>query len=134
MIALDTTLQQVGTGKHVGALQLSYFRNPSFAISAKSTAADLVTDVDKQSEAYLLDAIQTRFPSHRILAEEGGNVDNHSDYCWIIDPLDGTTNFVNGLPFCISVALQYQNETILGVVYALIYVNYSLLPKRAVLF
>ncbi len=120
MIELATTLQYVKRwAKQVGELQLTYFRTNQFHIDTKSTVTDLVTEVDKKSEAYLIDEITKYFPSHTILAEESGRLENVSEYCWIIDPLDGTNNFVQGLPiFCVSIALQYQRETVLGVVYA----------------
>ena len=112
MIDLASTLQQVKHWvKHVGDLQLSYFRSNRFTVATKSTSVDLVTEVDKQSEAYLTAEITKFFPNHHILAEESGEIGNSSDYCWVIDPLDGTTNFVSGLPlFCISVALQYRKR------------------------
>ncbi len=63
--------------------------------------------------------ISKNFPEHSVLGEEGGETDNNSDYLWVIDPLDGTINYSQGLPvFAISIALQYKKETILGVVHA----------------
>lgn len=79
---------------------------------------DLVTEVDKACEEMITKEIHKHFPDHDILAEEGGGQRKHSDYKWIIDPLDGTTNFAHGYPlFCVSIALEYQGEIILGVVY-----------------
>jgi myo-inositol-1(or 4)-monophosphatase len=81
-------------------------------------ANDLVTEFDKKIDAFLSEKILSQFPDHQILAEESGAHDNTSDYCWIIDPIDGTTNFAHHIPmFAISIALQYQNKTIIGVVY-----------------
>lgn len=80
-------------------------------------AIDLVTDVDLASEQLIRDAIATHYPRHQVLAEEGGLAETSSDYRWIIDPLDGTTNFAHGFPvFCVSIALEHRGETILGVV------------------
>jgi myo-inositol-1(or 4)-monophosphatase len=79
----------------------------------------LVTEIDKLSEEYFLKAISAKYPGHSILSEEAGeNEHTGSAYRWIIDPIDGTTNYAQGLPiFAISVALQYQEETVLGVIY-----------------
>ena len=86
-------------------------------VSTKSSIADLVTNIDKQSEQTIKEDILTNFPDHGILAEESGKISSDSAYQWVIDPLDGTTNFVHGLaPFCVSIALMKNNEPILGVV------------------
>ncbi|MDO8462027.1 MAG: inositol monophosphatase family protein [Deltaproteobacteria bacterium] len=79
---------------------------------------NLVTEVDFACEKAILKEIHKNFPEHAILAEESGQSANRSDYCWVIDPLDGTTNFAHAYPlFCISVALAYRGEPVLGVVY-----------------
>lgn len=80
---------------------------------------DLVTSYDKQTEDFLVSGILKKFPDHNIFGEETGKTDKSSEYCWIIDPIDGTTAFVHGQPFfSISIALQKNGETILGVVNA----------------
>lgn len=80
---------------------------------------DLVTEADKQSERIIVDAIIRRFPDHRILAEEGTSVGGNGNYRWIIDPLDGTTNFAHLYPlYCVSIAVERAGETRVGVVYA----------------
>jgi myo-inositol-1(or 4)-monophosphatase len=83
---------------------------------------DLVTEIDERSEALIVGRIQQHFPEHNILGEESGSTrspETDSAYRWIIDPLDGTTNFAHGYPFfCVSIALQRCGETVLGVVYA----------------
>lgn len=83
---------------------------------------DLVTEIDERSEALIVERIQRNFPSHNILSEESGrdrSPETNSPYRWIIDPLDGTTNFAHGYPFfCVSIGLEREGETILGVVYA----------------
>jgi myo-inositol-1(or 4)-monophosphatase len=79
---------------------------------------NLVTDVDLASEQLIREAIATHYPRHQILAEEGGLAESSSEYRWIVDPLDGTTNFAHGFPiFAVSIALEYRGEMILGVVY-----------------
>jgi myo-inositol-1(or 4)-monophosphatase len=86
-------------------------------ISHKGTI-NIVTDVDLASEQLIRDQIATYYPRHEVLAEEGGLGERRSEYRWIIDPLDGTTNYAHGYPvFCVSIALEYQGEVILGVVY-----------------
>lgn len=79
---------------------------------------DLVTRFDRRSEEIIYDRLSRAFPGHSFLAEEEIRQDRDSDYCWLVDPLDGTTNFAHGLPvFCVSIALAYKNEIILGVIY-----------------
>ncbi|MBA2487266.1 MAG: inositol monophosphatase [Nitrospira sp.] len=88
-----------------------------FRIEYKA-AINLVTDADRRAEDHIVQTILAAHPSHRILAEErgqGGGTD--SRYQWIIDPLDGTTNFAHGFPFySVSIGLEYDGECILGVV------------------
>lgn len=90
-----------------------------FTIEIKSNnLKNLVTEIDKKSEQTIIDFIKKKYPFHNILSEEGGETKSSSDYLWVIDPLDGTTNFAHGLPiFSVSIGLQYKNETIAGVVY-----------------
>lgn len=80
---------------------------------------NLVTEIDKKSEELIVGIIRKHFPTHDILAEESGNeYGKKSEYKWIIDPLDGTTNFTHGLPiFCISIGLERKGELIAGVIY-----------------
>lgn len=79
---------------------------------------DLVTKFDLQSEKLIVDRITKVFPDHAILAEERGENRKESNYRWVIDPLDGTTNFAHGYPaFCVSIGLEVDGEIALGVVY-----------------
>jgi len=79
---------------------------------------NLVTEMDILSEKIVVSEIQKHFPDHNILAEERTSRINDSPYQWIIDPLDGTTNYAHRFPvFCVSIALTKNEETILGVVY-----------------
>ncbi|PIE71591.1 MAG: inositol monophosphatase [Deltaproteobacteria bacterium] len=83
----------------------------------KKGAIDLVTDADKASEAAIIDAIRWRFPDHSFLAEESGATPGDERYVWIIDPLDGTTNFTHQLnAFSISIALAAEGQLIYGTV------------------
>ena len=81
-------------------------------------AVDIVTDVDKKSEALITDAIKKAFPGHGILAEESPELKQDSPFKWVIDPLDGTTNYSHGFPFfCVSIGLEISGEVVFGVVY-----------------
>jgi myo-inositol-1(or 4)-monophosphatase len=81
-------------------------------------AVNLVTDADRAAEQCIVSAIRRSFPDHRVLAEEGSaGGSSPSPYQWIIDPLDGTTNFAHGFPFySVSIALEYAGACVLGVV------------------
>ena len=88
-------------------------------IAEKGRRADLVTDADRASEALVLQRLRAEFPQASILAEESGAHRGTSDERWIVDPLDGTTNFAHGYPlYCISIAYERAGELIAGVVYA----------------
>jgi myo-inositol-1(or 4)-monophosphatase len=88
-------------------------------IVTKSNRFDLVTEVDKLSEQMIMEFIHECYPAHTILSEESGITEHNSEYTWVVDPLDGTTNYSHGFPiFGISIALRKAEETILGVVYA----------------
>jgi myo-inositol-1(or 4)-monophosphatase len=79
---------------------------------------NLVTEVDRISEEAILQIVKRNFPDHAILTEEGEGKKSKSIYKWIIDPLDGTTNYAHGLPiYCVSIALEENADIILGVVY-----------------
>ncbi len=87
-------------------------------ISRKSNSIDLVTEADREAEAAVIEVIHRAFPTHAILAEESGATAHKSDHQWIVDPLDGTTNFAHGFPqFCVSIAYQHRGRTEFGVVY-----------------
>ena len=81
-------------------------------------AVNLVTEMDFRSERIIVSEIRKHFPEHGFLAEEKAQERTGSPYRWVIDPLDGTTNYAHGLPvYCVSIALEYGGEIILGVVY-----------------
>jgi myo-inositol-1(or 4)-monophosphatase len=78
---------------------------------------DLVTQTDRQSEEIIISTIKNVFPEHGIIAEESGSTNKESEYQWIIDPLDGTTNFVHGYPsFGISIGVMHHDEYLCGIV------------------
>ncbi len=78
---------------------------------------DLVTDVDRRAEQDIIYVIKKSYPDHAILGEESGHLEGN-EYCWLIDPLDGTMNYVHGLPhFSISIAVKNQDQLEAGVIY-----------------
>lgn len=102
-----------------GDIHMQYFRKSNLEQSTKLNDSDVVTIADEKSEAMILDYIRQHFPSHGIISEESGRDHDEREWRWVIDPLDGTTNFAMGLPaFCVSIALEHKKETVLGVVYA----------------
>lgn len=79
---------------------------------------NLVTEMDRRSEQVIVETLLAVFPGHGVMAEEETTIENGSEFTWIIDPLDGTTNYAHGYPcFSISIALAQSQELILGVVY-----------------
>ena len=79
---------------------------------------DFVTEVDRQAEAIIIDTILKSYPNHSILAEESGQQSHNKEYLWVIDPLDGTTNFLHGFPqFAVSIALKFRGELDQAIVY-----------------
>lgn len=99
-----------------GALQRARIWQP-FKVENKGTI-DLVTEVDKASEALLVSGLQQTFPEHDFLAEESDYGSSGASHKWIIDPLDGTTNFAHGFPwFAVSMALEIDGEICVGVIY-----------------
>ena len=111
---LDFTIE---TAKEAGSILMKHFGNIS-SIERKSSDIDLLTIADTESEAFIINRIKATYSQHQIITEESNLIEGRSEYNWVIDPLDGTTNFVHNLPiFAVSIGLQYKKETILGVVY-----------------
>ncbi len=85
---------------------------------AEKNAHDYVSYVDKESERRVVAALRELLPEAGFIAEEGSATYNDESYCWVVDPLDGTTNYIHGLaPYCVSIALRTRTELLLGVVY-----------------
>ena len=106
----------IETAREAGQILLDKFGKVS--VSFKSEA-NPVTEADLASEKYIVEKIRSYYPKHSILGEESGATDiPNAEYKWIIDPLDGTTNYSHGYPcFCVSIGLEYNGEIILGVIY-----------------
>lgn len=114
LLLLDAAL---AAAREAGALLREKLGAPR-QVAFKAGHNDLVTDGDKAAEALITTYIRTRFPDHRILAEEGTTGADVSPYRWLIDPVDGTTNFAHNLPaFAVSIGVEYENRLQAGVVY-----------------
>ena len=104
---------------NAGANEIRRYYNGSFTISNKEGINNLVTEADHASEKAIFDVIKKEFPNHFILSEETGEIVTNSEYKWIIDPIDGTVNFANGIPLCcVSIGVEHNGKMVLGAVYA----------------
>jgi|SRR5579872_1174819 len=106
----------VDIAREAGALLTTYFER-RVAFESKGEF-DIVTEADRASERLIVERLRTHFPSHAIVAEEGGGHESSSGYRWYVDPLDGTTNFAHSFPvFNVTLALESAGELIAGVVF-----------------
>ncbi|HLX08586.1 MAG TPA: inositol monophosphatase family protein [Thermoanaerobaculia bacterium] len=108
----------VGAARAGSEVLQRYFRSGDLEVARKAEN-DFVTRADRESEAAVLGEIRRRFPGHRILAEEGGGAGaaSESEYQWLVDPLDGTTNFLQGLPvWSVSVACRRGEQVVAAVI------------------
>jgi len=111
---METLLNAV----QAGGAQMQHYFNGRFTVSSKTNINDLVTEADHASEKAIIETIQKNYPDHFILSEETGEIKTLSEYKWIIDPIDGTINFANGIPICcVSIGLEKDGEIIMGSVY-----------------
>lgn len=104
----------------LAAREITRAANDRDSLQIEDKAAnDFVTSADKNAEAVIVEELKRAFPHHDILTEEAGRIGSgKSDYLWIIDPIDGTTNFIHGVPqYAVSIALTYREEIIAGVIY-----------------
>ena len=103
---------------NAGANELKKFFNGKFTISNKEGINNLVTQADFASDKAIREVIKSAFPDHGIVSEESDEKISESEYKWIIDPIDGTVNFANGIPICcVSIGLEYKGEMLMGAVY-----------------
>ena len=101
-----------------GAAELQRFFNGQFKITNKEGINNLVTEADHAAEKAIFEVIRQDYPDHFILSEETGEIVQDSSYKWIIDPIDGTVNFANGIPICcVSIGIEQDGQMILGAVY-----------------
>jgi len=112
----------LGTAFRAALLAGELIRNNLGKISESDVdikqASDFVTHVDRESERIIIDTIRAQFPGHHFLTEESLKEEGSGEYRWIIDPLDGTTNYIHGYPFfSVSIALELNRNTIMGLIY-----------------
>ena len=119
MVSLDKAMDAMqGIARKVGTMQRENLGRRDLVMDRKSTTIDLVTEIDRASDDLIVGYLHQEYPDHAILAEESGESGQASEYRWVIDPLDGTTNYAQGLPiFAVSIALEYRKEPVLGIVY-----------------
>ncbi len=105
------------TAKKAGSYLLKHYKN--YPYIERGLAKEISTKHDLASEKIILDALEEKYPTYNLLSEERGYTDRGSAYTWIVDPLDGSSNYVNGNPFfAICIALAHENTLEMGVVYA----------------
>ena len=119
MFSLEKAMQEMQTiARKVGAMQLENLGRLDLEMDRKTTSIDLVTEIDRRSDDMIVGYLRQQYPGHAILAEESGASGQDSEYRWVIDPVDGTTNYAQGLPiFSVSIALEHRGEKVLGIVY-----------------
>ncbi|MEO6219192.1 MAG: inositol monophosphatase family protein [Ginsengibacter sp.] len=101
-----------------GAKELKRYFNGKFTISNKEGINNLVTEADHAADKAILEVIHKEFPQHGIISEESMEKVSESEYKWIIDPIDGTVNFANGIPICcVSIGLEHNGTMLMGAVY-----------------
>ena len=101
-----------------GAAEIERYFNGDFKISHKEGINNLVTEADFASDKAIRNVIKSAFPDHGIVSEEIDEKVTQTEYRWIVDPIDGTINFANGIPICcVSIGLEYKGEMLLGGVY-----------------
>ncbi len=110
---IETAMQ---IAREAGDVLLQFLeKRPDFEVKGEQ---DLITEADRAAEALVLEQLRNHFPAHSVIAEESGLHDRQSEYCWYVDPLDGTTNFAHSYPaFCVSIGLAHAGELIAGVVF-----------------
>ncbi|MEO9263931.1 MAG: inositol monophosphatase family protein [Candidatus Baltobacteraceae bacterium] len=114
----DPLTAAIDIAREAGAILLTHAGGP-LEVREKGRRADIVTVADRASEALILARLRAGFPNATILAEESGSSAGTSDERWIVDPLDGTTNFAHGYPlYCVSIGFERAGELVVGVVYA----------------
>jgi myo-inositol-1(or 4)-monophosphatase len=113
---IEDTVIQIA---HEAGARLRHNYRQAKEINRKSSAIDIVTQYDLETEALITDRLRATFPEHRLLAEEGDyDSSNRLGLCWYVDPIDGTNNFTHGFPvFAVSMALYDGEQPLVGVVY-----------------
>ncbi len=106
--------------REAGALSLSFFQaRGGLVVERKTDAQDRVSEADRRVEALIRDQVAAEFPEDSFLGEESGASAGASGFCWVIDPIDGTSPFLSGLAdWCVSVAVAFDGEPVIGVIAA----------------
>lgn len=108
----------VDAAREAGAILIERFGKLSLSEADLKGINDYVTDVDRQSESAIIELIKERHPDHVVLAEESGRHEASGTVCWIIDPLDGTTNYIHQYPvYAVSIAAEFEGKIVAGVVF-----------------
>src|ERR1700688_526049 len=116
-VPTSTKLEHAALSAARAAGRVHLRRLSRIRVTRKTNAIDLVTEADHESERAVIRTLSRAFPGHAILAEESGANARTSEHRWIIDPLDGTTNFAHGFPqFCVSIAYERRSRLELAVV------------------
>jgi len=107
----------VRAARQAGPLLAAHVGEPT-TVETKRSAIDLVTDIDRASEQLIHRLLHRAFPNHGFHGEEHAHLRSEAPYTWIVDPIDGTTNFVHGVPaFAVSIALAHRDTPVVGVIY-----------------
>ena len=108
----------VGAAQAAGAILMERFRGPARGVRSKSSRTDLVSEADERAERAVVAVIRARRPDDGLVAEEGSRTEGQSGLRWLVDPLDGTINYLYGLPhWCVSIACSDPRGPIAGCVY-----------------
>ena len=108
----------VRAARAAGRVTMRYFERADTLQVRSKSPNDFVSDVDRAAEVAIIQELRGKYPDHAILAEESGSHDGRGEFEWIIDPLDGTTNYLHGFPqWSISIGLRQRGQMLLGVVY-----------------
>lgn len=112
---LKTTLIEAA---RAGAAVLTHYFNGEFTVTNKEGINNPVTEADLAAEKKIFETVRSQFPDHFLLSEEAGEIKMDSEYKWIVDPIDGTINFANGIPICcVSIGIEKAGKMIMGAVY-----------------
>ena len=117
---MSTELLQLATeaAHRAGEILLEHFHRPATGVDTKTTPTDPVSDADRAAEAFLMDFVASKRPDDGVLAEEGGSESSASGLRWVIDPLDGTVNFLYRIPWwCVSIGIEDSDGGLVGVIH-----------------
>lgn len=116
---MSPEIEKISKAARAGGEILKKYFGEILELTQKTTAADFRTKADLQSETAILEVLEKEFPEYNIISEEKGEIKKNSDYTFVIDPLDGTSNFASGIPnFSVSIGLLYKDEIVAGIIYA----------------